>query len=500
MTLIDYLTIAAARGPGRLAVADDRRELTYHELNRASDTLAAALQRHGAGPGERVGILLPAGVDAVVALWAVLKTGAAYVPLDPATPPARRQMLLSRVAPVALVTDMRLGDATVAVVAPAAAYGPAERTRLPELSPDAPAYLLHTSGSTGVPKGVMLSHGNAVAFVDWAVAAFDLSPADRVAGLAPLWFDLSILDVFAVAAAGAALLPVPVATRALPAELAQFLHVGRVTVLYCVPTALTMLTRAASAAQLTTLRAVLFAGEVCPPATVRALWQLAPGVRVANLYGPTETNVCTWHELERRDADLPELPIGRPAAGARLRVVTAGREAADGEVGELRVAGPTVASGYWRDPDHTAERFTADSGGPWYRTGDVVVRDTTGVLWFRGRLDRQVKTRGHRVELEEVEAALSALPEVAAASVVAVEDDMIGRRLLAAVVPQGDATAAGVRRAAAGRLPRHAVPAIHLVDTLPRTATGKADHSAVAAQLSACQPVAASVPTLAGRR
>lgn len=482
-TLLDYVTLAASEHPNRLAVSDAVHELTYAELAVRSDTLAAELCRLGVGPARRVVIQLPPGTDLVVAIWAVLKTGAAYVPVDPATPGARRTALLDRVRPRVVITagEPPTGFATVDVTV---AYRAPDRPPAIRVDPADPAYILHTSGSTGVPKGVVLTHRNATAFVDWAVDEFQLDATDRIVGHAPAHFDLSVLDLFGAAKAGAALFPAPTPVRLFGAGLATFLEHVRATTLYCVPTALTMLSKAATPERLATLRRVLFAGEVCPPSTLRAMLELAPRARFANLFGPTETNVCTFHDVTPPYAELDALPIGRPIPGVTARVMaTPKREAAVGEPGELYVVGPTVAAGYWDDPEQTASRFISTTAGRAYRTGDVVVADGEGVLYFRGRVDRQVKTRGHRVELDEVETVLRAHPAVVDAVVSAVPDDTGSNRLVAVVLTRQPITAGQLRRGCAAELPGYAVPtAFRLVAEFPLTPNGKVDRAALSVQ------------------
>jgi amino acid adenylation domain-containing protein len=512
-SLLDYLAGAVDRWPDRTAVSDqggattEPLNLTWSELDRRSGALAAELAALGAGPGERIAIHLPSGAAMVVAIWAVLKTGAAYVPLDPGSPAARIRTILHRVRPLVVLTDgapAALAEQDLVLVDPRHEdRRTAGGVPVPRPDPDAPAYLLHTSGSTGVPKGVVLTHRNATAFVDWAVDTFELSTSDRIAWHAPAHFDLSILDLFGSARSGATLIPVPRRDRVFGAGLAGFLRRSRATVLYTVPSTLSMLTglgpAGAGPAQptdLAALRLVLFAGEVCPQSTLRDLVGLAPGARLANLYGPTETNVCTWHGVDpATDLGPDPLPIGRPITPEVETLVLAApdRLAVTGEAGELYVGGPTVAAGYWLDPAQTAARFVSrpaaagPGGGRFYRTGDLVVRDGDGVLHFHGRADRQVKTRGHRVELDEVEAALREADEVVDAAVLAVPDEAITNRLVAVVVTHRAVPAARLRRACATRLPGYMVPAaIHVLDTLPRTSTGKIDRQALTHRYAAC--------------
>lgn len=484
-TLVDYLAGAAARYPNRVAVSGADQELTYAELMSRSDALATELADVGVGPAQRVVLQLPVGVDLVVAIWAVLKTGAAYVPLDLCTPPARADLMIARVRPRAIIVaagdgqQRRPGVVVIDVRSPHRATSTAPPSIV--VAPDDPAYILHTSGSTGVPKGVVLTHRNATAFVDWAVDELQLTVSDRIAGYAPVHFDLSVLDLFGAAKAGATLVLVPPAVRLFGAELARFLRHQRITVLYCVPTALTMLSRAAARSDLALLRHLLFAGEICPHATLERMLLLAPHVQYRNLFGPTETNVCTSHRIKPADLQRDPLPIGRPITGVTAQVLASPeREALPGEPGELVVAGPTVAAGYWDDAAQTTARFRDTVAGRAYHTGDVVFRDQSGVLYFRGRADRQVKTRGHRVELDEVEIALRTHPAVLEAAALAVPDEAVTNRIVAAVVAREGVDTQQLRRACAIRLPSYAIPTkFFLLKQLPLTSTGKVDRTAL---------------------
>lgn len=368
-TLLSHLVAAANQHPDRPAVIDGARRLTYRELHERSTALAAELARAGAGPGQRVGIHLPSGLDAVVAVWATLKTGAAYVPVDVAKPGERRARMLHEIDPKVVVTtgsfDLDSGRETVDV---AAAYaGPLKAPPEVTVRPDDPAYIFYTSGSTGAPKAVVLTHRNATTFVDWAVRAFKITSSDRIAGHAPVHCDLSTFDLFGSVKAAATLVAVPTPARVSGNELAIFLHDSSCTVLYCVPSALTMLVEAAaSASALGSLRVVPFGGEICPQATLRAMLRLTTNTRFANLYGLTATNVCIFHEVDPvLDLVGHSLPIGRavtPEVQARV-MAAPNREAETGEPGELVVSGPVVAQGYWDDPALTRARFAPDDAG-----------------------------------------------------------------------------------------------------------------------------------------
>ncbi|MFE0043434.1 AMP-binding protein [Streptomyces albireticuli] len=342
--------------------------------------------------------------------------------------------------------------------------------------PDDLAYILYTSGSTGTPKGVRVSHRNARAFIDWAVDTLAPVPEDRFSNHAPFTFDLSVLDLYAAFAGGASVHLVPAELAYAPTQLVELLHERGITVWYSVPSALTLMARDGGLLDRpapTALRAVLFAGEPFPVDQVRALaaWT---GARLINLYGPTETNVCTAHEVVPDDLrhDRP-LPIGTAVSGDRAWAETAdGRHAGPGEEGELLVEGPTVMLGYWgREPHH----------GP-YRTGDLVRQRPDGSFDYLGRRDHMVKVRGHRVEPGEVESVLALHPDVAEAAVV-VDGSGMDARLVAFVVPAPGARPGvlALKRHAARRLPRYMLPdAVRTLARLPRTPNGKVDRAALA--------------------
>jgi clorobiocin biosynthesis protein CloN4 len=340
------------------------------------------------------------------------------------------------------------------------------------------AYILYTSGSTGAPKGVCLSHRNALAFVDWAAREIGADPADRFASHAPFHFDLSVFDLYAAFRAGASVHLIPPELSAAPSLLVDYLTRHRITVWYSVPSALILMARSGglldAAPSALALRAVLFAGEPFPVKYLRQLREHLPGVRFLNLYGPTETNVCTFHEVVAMPPDqVSPVPIGRACSGDRVWAVRDdGTPAGHGEEGELVVDGPTVMLGYWGQPPQT---------GP-YRTGDRVVLLDSGDYQYLGRRDSLVKVRGYRIELGQVEAALQAHPGVGDVAVVT-EGTGVDARIVAYVVP-AEADAPGLldlKRHCAATLPRYMiVDAVRFVAELPRTGTGKVDRLALA--------------------
>jgi amino acid adenylation domain-containing protein len=494
-TLHARLWRAADARPNGPAIVDGDTTVSYRELANEVRQLAAMLVDAGAKPGERVAVLLDKSATAIAALYAVLASGAAYVPLDPDAPASRIETIVRDCTPCALLTErtraplwesLRAVPHVITVDSDepndAAEDLDLDRARSSDL-----AYILYTSGSTGVPKGIAHTHESALAFVEWAASEFRLTPDDRVASHAPFHFDLSTFDLYSVPAAMATMVLVPRAAAMFPRTLRDFLREQAITVWYSVPWPLMQLAERSGleAGELSALRAVLYAGEPFPVASLRHLMSLLPGARFANLYGPTECNVCTWHDIASLDDDA-DVPIGHPIAGVDALAVADDRVVDAGGVGELYVHGPTVMQGYWGDAARTAATLVdhpvdADGRGPWLRTGDLVEVLTDGGFRFRGRRDDQVKHRGNRVELGDVEAALSSHPAVAACAVVLVPDDRVGTRLVAFVSAQDTAPAeSDLREACAQALPRYMVPdRFEFLSTLPRTSTGKTDRRAL---------------------
>jgi len=522
--LVSHLLEESARNtPDAPAVLDGEREITYVELERQSNRLANLLVELGVERGERVGIYLDKSIESVVAIYGTLKAGGAYVPLDPQAPPARLGYIARDAGVRVLVTGCEKQDSWQALMqdgpaleslvvlngAPAAApagvrtLAPSDLEAAPDSAPQVRvvdcdlAYILYTSGSTGTPKGVMLTHRNCLAFVEWAVEEFAIGAEDRLSSHAPLHFDLSTFDLFAAAAAGASVAMVPAQASIFPSEIRRFIESTGITVWYSVPSILTMLVirGGLETGALPSLRKVLFAGEVFPTGYLKRLVKLLPHVSFANLYGPTETNVCTWWEVGELPEDSSEtIPIGRAIANVDTFVVTDdGRPAEAGEVGELYVRGPTVMQGYLGDPEKTASRLVANPFGDVldqrvYRTGDLVQETAQGDYRFLGRRDDQVKSRGYRIELGDVEAAIQAHPAVSECAVVAVPDDLVGNRLYAFVAAGQETPDPPLGAFCAERIPGYMIPErFEVSDALPRTSTGKIDRPALAARLSATQ-------------
>jgi L-proline---[L-prolyl-carrier protein] ligase len=476
----------AMKSPGLLAVSGPDGQLTYGELDQEADALASALTGWGVRPGDRVALWLPKSARAVAAMQAVLRLGAAYVPIDPLGPVDRAVRVVRDCAPRVVVTTadwamkLREHGVTGAVPYPEGL----ERVQRPVPDPAGDcgdlAYILYTSGSTGTPKGVCLSHRNALAFVDWAVAEISAGPADRFANHAPFHFDISVLDLYAAFRVGASVHLIPTEMSFAPTLLVDYMVQHQITVWYSVPSVLILMARDGGLLNVPpsdlSLRVLLYAGEPFPIKYLRSLRNYLPA-RILNLYGPTETNVCTFYEVASIPAgEVRSVPIGRACSGDRVWAVRDdGVRARTGEEGELVVDGPTVMLGYWGRPPQ--------DGRP-YRTGDRVVLLESGDYQYLGRRDGMVKVRGYRVELGEIEAALQAHPDIADVAV-SLSGTSMNVKIVAHIVPAG-ASRPGlleIKRYCAATLPRHMiVDMVRHIEHLPRTRTGKVDRQTLASQ------------------
>ena len=508
--LYDFLECSVRRCPDRTAVEEPGgRKISYRELGLLSDRLRDRLCYLGICRGDRAGIYLRKSIDAVVSIFGILKAGAAYVPVDPNGPASRNAYILSDCSVRVLILEKRFvegwqreagrasnqpnrivldeiggGLALQRALDEMQQRDPARAAKPPGASQDDLAYILYTSGSTGKPKGVRLTHQNAASFVNWCCEAFEPNENDRFSSHSPFHFDLSILDIYVSLKQGATLVLIGEELGKDPRRLAPLICEERISVWYSTPSILSLLAQYGRLDQhdYSALRIILFAGEVFPVKHFRALKVLLPRPRYFNLYGPTETNVCTFYEVP---AEVPpeqskQFPIGRTCSHLRTIIVDEhGEPVPAGQEGELCVSGPGVTQGYWNLEEHTARAFLqGEACQRWYRTGDIVVEGSDGNYIFLGRRDRMVKRRGYRVELAEIEVALYRHKAIREAALIALADEE-GVRIKAFLsCDEGKRPSIiELKRFCAENLPIYMVPDLFsFQQTLPKTSTNKIDY------------------------
>ncbi|WP_156658129.1 non-ribosomal peptide synthetase, partial [Mycobacterium kyorinense] len=485
-----------ARAPEAVAISFDSRSITYRELDEASNRVAHLLFDYGAGPGQCVALLMQRSADAVVAMLAVLKTGAAYLAIDPGHPDARIEFMVADAAPIAALTTAglagRLDGHQVAVIdIDDPAVDSQRSTALPAPDPDDIAYLIYTSGTTGLPKGVAIPHRNVVGLLDTLDADLELSSGQVWSQCHSLAFDFSVWEIFGALLHGGRLVVVADAVVRSPQELHALLAAEQVSVLSQTPSAFYALQTAdALAPELGSqlkLETVVFGGEALEPQRLGSWLERHPGLpRLINMYGITETTVhASFREIVEADVDRGASPIGVPLAHLGFFVLDGWlRPVPTGVVGELYVAGAGLSYGYMRRSGLTSSRFVAcpfgASGTRMYRTGDLARWGPDGQMEYLGRADEQVKIRGYRIELGEIQAALAGLTGVEQAAVIAREDHPGDKRLVGYVTGTADPVTA--RAKLAERLPSYMVPAtVVLLDALPLTVNGKLDTRALPA-------------------
>lgn len=516
MPILSQILFDAARSHAdRSAVVLRDEQISYEQLEEQSNQLANTLKSNGVHRGDRVGIYMNKSINSIVSIFAILKADAICVPLDPTGPTQRNAYIISdcdvqclishsskrrgladilanvsSIRSVVLMSDKNVieGFDEVSVALLSDVLSAPKVAPMPVSIDIDPAYILYTSGSTGKPKGVIISHLNAMTFVDWATGFFAINSADRVSSHAPLHFDLSIFDIFATMRAGATVCLVPPEINAMPKDLIKFAASQKITIWQSVPSVLVLMinNREIDNHQLDHVRAVLFAGEVFPPKFLRKLMLTVTSAEYYNIYGATEINDVTCYHIEQApEEDAAPLPIGKACSFAELFVVgdQGNRVTESATVGELYARGSNVARGYWGDSEKSNQRFVQNPlhntfVDPVYRTGDRVKLDADGNYIYMGRTDSQVKVRGYRVSLDEVEGALLRYPGIDEVSVVALSDENDDHFLKAFIVAKGDVIIdhGGLKKHCLKYVPKYMLPEeIEQGASLPKTSTGKVD-------------------------
>ena len=517
---------AARNWPSDVGLVGDGVEMTWQQIEVSTRRLARALLDAGIGRGDRVAVARRKTHESFIAVHGILRAGATMVPVDPLAPPLISRQVLHDAGVRAVVGDRSVIGALdpwtavshelVVVLAtesdpssPATAAAEGDErivamallgdgsldtcgasAGLPGVGSDDVAYIIYTSGSTGRPKGIVHTHRSGLEYARRAVAEYRLGPDERLAGMNPLHFDMSTLELYAAPLAGCTTVVMSESDLQFPAGLTQRSAEHDVSMWYSVPFLLRGVVARGGLDRrpLPALRSVLYGGEPYPPGALRELMAALPAVTVTNVYGPAEVNACSHHHIDDSSEIGTDVPIGRPWDGVEVAVVDEdGQEVPRGQPGELWVAAPTVMTRYWGLDELTSEKLRPRTDGPpWYATGDIVKLDDDGILWFEGRSDHQVKVRGVRLELEAIERILDEAPSVAHAVVGPYGPSGNASHIVAAVVYRDDAAPdpAPLRHWCRERLPSVAVPReISAWTDMPTTASGKLDRKAVRAKL-----------------
>jgi amino acid adenylation domain-containing protein len=531
MLLQNLLTSQAQARPDSAALICGRESIGYGELDALTNRVARQLVEAGCEPGDRVGILLPKSIPAIAAMIGSLKAGCIYVPLDTGSPSARLAKIVDACEPKCI-----LASSASATLLDGLFSEPAKTARIGWLGPDSPperlgvaftvaftwddvlqtlatplacgtkaqdaAHILFTSGSTGVPKGVVITHSNIMSFLEWAARYFRPSPSDRISCHPPLHFDLSTFDIYGTLMAGAELHLVPPEISLLPHKLAEFIRNRRLTQWFSVPSALKYMAQfdVLRAGDFPALERLLWCGEALPAGVLIYFMERLPHVAFTNLYGPTETTIASsFYTVPSCPKDeQAEIPIGRACDGERLLVLDdALRPAPPGEIGALYIQGVGLSPGYWRDPEKTRSVFLDDDAhGRMYNTGDLARTGEDRLIYLLGRADSQIKSRGYRIELGEIEAALCALGVLRECAVVAIRSEGFeGMTICCAyALPQRVSLEPADLRARLMRLlPTYMLPSqwMHF-DALPLNGNGKVDRPRLKQHfLTAAAPAAA---------
>lgn len=514
--LHDLLTIQAERRPEAVAAVFQDVPTTYAALERMSNRLARALQEAGCIKGDRVALLLTKSTQALVAIFGSLKADCIYVPIDPTSPILRIQRILQKCECRCVLAEQSTAGLLNDLIGSGAVSDPAfvgwmdggpslltacskftwsDVESLPDqpvnslAHPADPAHILFTSGSTGMPKGVVIAHANVMHFIRWAGVYFKMSSEDRNSGHPPLHFDLSTFDIYGTIAAGAQIHLMTPETSLLPHKLADFIREKELTQWFSVPWVLQQMAKfdVVRPGDFPALKRLLWCGEKFPTPALIYWMKRLPHVTFVNLYGPTEATIASSYYRVAHSLEDPtaEVPIGLPCKGELMLVLDEQlRPVKIGEVGDLYIGGVGLSPGYWNDPERTREVFRPNpySSNPSdriYNTGDLARIGADGMIYLIGRSDSQIKSRGYRIELGEIEAAIHAIPGVQDAAVVVIDAHGTEEKTICCAYVSrlgADLSPVALKRQLGATLPRYMMPQRWMaLEEMPRNGNGKTD-------------------------
>jgi amino acid adenylation domain-containing protein len=519
MLLQHWADNVAQRRPESVALVEHGETMSYGELSVISNQIARTLVESGCAPGDRVCLLMPKSPMAITAILGIYKAECIYVPLDAQNPVARLTKIVQSCQPACILATTETADKLDGILEQGSLRNsviigwldleqlqrpahPQDFTMQDVFScppaplvcrskGDSPAHILFTSGSTGEPKGVVITHSNVITFVDWAVKYFDIQADERLSAHSPLHFDLSVFDIFGAQAAGAELHIVGSEVTLLPHKLAQWMRDSQLTQWFSVPSLLNYMSKfdAVKLHDFPSLRRLLWCGEVLPTPSLQYWMQRLPHASFTNLYGPTEATIASsYYTVPQCPADKRQpIPIGTACGGEELLILDEElQDVGVGKEGDLYIGGAGLAKGYWRDPAKTAAVFmpgTAQHEGRIYKTGDRAFTGSDGLIYFVGRNDQQIKSRGFRIDLGEIEAALSTLNYLREAAVVAIPDEGFANvTICCAYANPADVavTPLKLKGDLANLVPHYMIPSRwQVVGNLPKTANGKIDRRKV---------------------
>jgi amino acid adenylation domain-containing protein len=500
VNVLEYLEETFAKCPSKVAVVDREGCISFAELRSRARQLANRIVLETTIRNGPIAVYLPKSRNSIVAFTGILYSGNYYVPLDVKSPKERLFAIINRLGPCVIITDsvhagelqhLDIAESSILVAGSEEQAPESIPLRIPNVIDTDPVYIMHTSGSTGVPKGVVISHRGVIDYIDWAKKCFSVTDSEIIGNQAPFYFDNSTLDIYLCFASGATLHIIPEENFSFPVRLIEYVRKHDINFIFWVPSVLASVAKTDSlgdATNLPVLTKILFAGEVMSNRHLNYWRSKYPNALFANLYGPTEITVdCTYYIVERKFADEDTLPIGFACRNSDVLILDEmDHPAAPGKRGELCVRGSSLALGYWNDQEKTASVFVQNPLNPHfperiYRTGDLVYQNKHGEICFGGRKDSQIKHLGYRIELGEIETAMLTIAEVSNSC--ALYDQAKGQ-IVMFYEAQNELEVAFLRKMLLSRIPKYMMPSVFIyVEAIPLNINGKIDRRCLTLRL-----------------